>query len=134
MKGLAVADPDPVAPHIAIRHLKVLADPVDVFGRDSDAAAREAFMAMAFSDVDGVGVDIGRYHEYGILVPTDVEAFPLADGVELRSVMLANDLAPWVVLVVGLLDVFLAAAIDFRLELYRRIINRFRQPYPIFVA
>ena len=91
-------------------------------------------MAMAFPDVDGVGVDISSDHEYGILVAADVEAFTLADGVELRPVVLANNFAPWVVLVAGLLDVFLAAAIDFRLELYRRIINGFRQLYPIFVA
>ena len=83
-------------------------------------------MPMAFSDVDGVGVDVCRYHKYGIFVSADVETFALADGVELRSVMLAYYFAPWVVLVAGLLYVFLAAAIDFCLELYRRIINRFR--------
>ncbi len=83
-------------------------------------------MTVTFPDVDGVGVDISRYHEDGILVTADVEAFALADGVELRSVMLANYFAPGIVLVAGLLDVFLAAAIDFRLELYRRIINGFR--------
>ena len=91
-------------------------------------------MAMAFPDVDGVGVDISRDHEYGILVASDVEAFTLADGVELCAVVLANNFAPWVVLVAGLLDVLFATAIDFRLELYRRIINGFRQSNPIFVA
>ena len=91
-------------------------------------------MTVTFPDVDGVGVDVSRYHEYGILVPADVETFALSDGVELRPVVLAYYLAPWIILVAGLLDMFFAAAIDFRLELYCRIINRFRQPNPIFVA
>ena len=65
-------------------------------------------MPVAFAYIDDVALDIRVYYEYGVLVPADVEALALADGIELGSFVAAYDLAERVVLVAGLLDVVLA--------------------------
>ena len=118
LEGLAVTDADAVAADFAVLHLKVGADPMDVTRVNPDAAAGEAFVGMAFADVDGVGGHVGGYHEDGVLVPADVQALPLTDRVELGAIVLTDDLPPRILLVAYLLDVLLSAPVGFSLELY----------------
>jgi hypothetical protein len=63
---------------------------------------------VAFAYIDDVALDIRIYYEYGVLVPADVEALALADGIELGPFVAAYDLAERVVLVARFLDVMLA--------------------------
>ena len=85
-------------------------------------------MLVAFAYIDDVALDIRIYYEYGVLVPADVEALSLADGIELGSFVAAYDLAERVGLVTRLLDVMLAGTVDFGLETQGIVVYGFREP------
>ena len=91
-------------------------------------------MSVTFSYVDDVARNISGYHENGVLVPSDVESFPLADRVELRSIVPSNYLPERVVFVPSLLDVLFPNPIGFCLELDVIVPYWFRQSHQILVT
>ena len=74
-------------------------------------------MRVAFADIDDVARHIRGNHKDGVLMSSDVEAFPLADRVELRAVMPPDNLPERIVLVPCLLDVLFPSPVGLRLEL-----------------
>lgn len=67
---------------------------------------------MSLSDIDDVPVDICMQHEHRIRMPSDFEAFTLSYRIELGSYMGADDLAPGIVLITGLLYMLFAASVS----------------------
>ena len=93
LKWLAVADADPVATDLAVFHREIGPYPVNVVWRDPDAAAGQSLVGVPLADIDDVPRDVRGDDEEGVFVPPDVEAFALADRVELRAVMPSYNLS-----------------------------------------
>ena len=116
LEGLAVADADAVAAHVADRHREVLADPVD-FGRvDAQAEAAQALVVMAFAHIDDVGLGVRVDDEDRLRMAAHAESLALADRIELRAFVFSGDNAIGIRLDAGLLDMLLAAAVGLGLE------------------
>ena len=73
---------------------------------------------MAFAYVYYIRRDIRLNDEQRVLVSTHIQPLSLADRVELRAIVLSDDLSEWIFLVTGLLDVLSAATVCLCLELY----------------
>ena len=71
---------------------------------------------MALTDVDDVAFHIGGYHEERFPVATDIKAFALAHGKELRSVVPADNLSERIVLVTGAADMLLSGTVSLGFE------------------
>ena len=89
-------------------------------------------MSVTFTDIDYVLWNIGLDYKDRILMTSDIESLSLADGIELSSVMSADDLAIRVLLVTGLLDMLSSAAIGLCLE-PDVIVHRLRQSEKVLV-
>ena len=66
---------------------------------------------MTFPDIDDVLLDIGRNHEQRVAVAADVESFALTHGIELSTLVTAEDCTVWIGLVAGLPDMVLAGLV-----------------------
>ena len=72
---------------------------------------------MSLTDIYDILCNVSLDHEHRILMATDVQTLALTDRIELSTVVLAEDLAIWVLLVARLLDMLATAAIGLGLEL-----------------
>ena len=72
---------------------------------------------MAFSYIYYILVNIGSDYEYRVLMPSYVQSFALADGVELGPVMFPDYFSERIILVSGLFDVLPAAAVGLSFEI-----------------
>ena len=118
LKRLTVADPDAIPTYFSQRHCEILANPMQLIRRNAKTAARESLMGMSLSYINDIARNIRLDHEYRILVPSDIKAFALADGIELGPVMLAYDLPERILFITGLLDVLAPASVCLSLEPY----------------
>ena len=89
---------------------------MDIFRGDSHAAERKAFVAVTFSDIDDIPINISSDYEYGILMAADTEPFALTDRVELGPVMMADNLTERVLLVTYFLDMLLSLLSSLKLN------------------
>ena len=87
------------------------------FGRvDAEAEAAQALVVMTFAHIDRVLFRIRVDDEDRFGVAADAEALALADGIELRPFVRADDGAVGIGLQAGFLDVLLSATIGLVLE------------------
>ena len=69
---------------------KLRRKPMDFVRGNAEGAAGEARVGVAFADVDAAGGGVGGDDEDGLRMAADIQALALADGVELRAVMLTG--------------------------------------------
>ena len=95
-----------------------------IFRSDTQAAARQAFVLLAFAHVDAVCGDVRGNHEDRLCVSAYGEPAPLAYGVELRPLVSSDDGSKGVRLPARLLYMMLAGAVGLRLEMQVGIVKR----------
>ena len=100
---------------------------------DAQHPAPQPLMIFSFSYVNAVGFDVGGEYEERLGVSSYREAFALAQGIELCSLVAPDDLAPGIVFVAGLFDMVLAGAVSLGLEDERGIIKWRSKFFQIFV-
>ena len=84
---------------------------------DAEAEAAEPLVLVAFAHVDRVGLRVRVDDEDRLRMTAHTEALALADRVELRPFVQADDGAVGMGLEAGFLDMFLAAAVGLVLEM-----------------
>ena len=88
---------------------------------------------MSLTYINYIRRNIRLDHEKRILVSTYIQAFALPYRIELRSVVLSDNLSVRIVLVSGLLDMFATAAIRLRLKA-DIIFHRLRKLHQHFIG
>jgi hypothetical protein len=89
---------------------------------------------MTFTHIYAVGVNVGGNYKNRLLVLAYTQSFPLADSVELRTLMADDALAPGILLVARLLDMVLAGAVGLRLEADVGIVDGRREFLPFLLG
>ena len=93
LKRLAVADADAEAGALSGREGACGIDPMDFAGGDVQRRTPQTGVAVALADVDDVLRSVGRKDEERLPAAADAQPLALADGVEMRAVVLADLLA-----------------------------------------
>ena len=89
---------------------------------------------MPLANIYDIVFNVSGYDEQGILVPADVQALALADGIELRPLMASDDGAVRIGLVTGLPDMVLPGTIGLRFEFDVFVSYWFRETYKLLIS
>ncbi len=106
---------------------------MDLVFRYPQAPAVQALVGKTFPNIHRIGFSISSYYKKRLGVSADIQALPLANGIEMGAFVDSKYLPPGIILVTGFPDSLLSGLLGFSLECDGSVSDRFGQMHQLLV-